>query len=148
MLPLVGAKTLVGYALLTEKANPEKLDKVKVLLDEYISSESDKSKKTEAETFLADYYRTAGDFDKAITDYRKILVTSPNDSGALFGLGISLVSTGYNDDGSVKTAQLQEAANLLKKFTDNAPATAKKQLADANETLKVLKEGNNISPKK
>ena len=148
MLALSGARNIIGYTVQTEKVNPEKLDKVKELLGEYLKAESDKAKKSEAEILLADYYRGAGNFDMAITEYRKVLSSSPKEPGALFGLGISLVSTGYNDDGTIKKDRLQEAANTLSRFVDVAPAASKKQLTDAKNTLNELKDGNGISPKK
>lgn len=148
MMALAGARDAVDYAIQTEKIDGSKSDKVKELLEEYIKLETDKAKKADGQTVLADFYRATGDFDTAIADYRKILSASPNEPGALFGLGISLVSTGYNDDGSIKKAQLQEAANLLKKFTDVAPPKAKRALQDATRTLVELDQGNGITPKK
>jgi tetratricopeptide (TPR) repeat protein len=146
METLSEARSLLYYAVRTGKADSSKIDKVKELLGEYINLETDKMKKAEANTVLAGYYRVSGDFDTAIAEYRKALAISSDEPGALFGLGISLVSTGYNDDGSVKKPQLQEAANLLKRFTDSSP-TDKKDLKDANETLQFLKDAN-ITPKK
>lgn len=145
-LALSGARTLLGYAVQTEKVNPEKMDKVKELLEEYVKAETDKTKKAEALTTLAGYYRLSGNYEAAVAEYRKALTVSPDDQGAMFGLGISLVSTGYNDDGSEKKPQLQEAANYLKRFTDSSP-TNKKALKDANETLELLKSSG-ITPKK
>ena len=145
-LALSGAKTLLGYAVQTERVNSEKLDKVRELLEEYAKAELDKMKQAEAITILANYYRMTGDFNTAITEYRKALSIASNEPGALFGLGISLVSTGYNDDGTIKKDQQQEAANHLKRFVDSSP-TNKKYLKDANDTLELLKSSG-ITPKK
>lgn len=143
---LLDANSILGYAVQTEKVNSEKTDKVKELLEEYIKVETDKAKKTEANTNLAAYYRMSGNFDLAIAEYRKALTISADAPTALFGLGISLVSTGYDDAGNPKKPQLQEAANFLKRFVDSSP-TSKKALKDATDTLELLKT-TGITPKK
>lgn len=141
-----GSQTLLGYAVQTEKIDPAKLDKVKELTEGYVNFEADKTKKAEAMVRLATYYRLSDDLDSAIAEYRKALAIAPDEPNALFGLGISLVSIGYNDDGSVKKPQLQEAANLLKRFTDSS-STNKKAMKDAADTLQLLEDGG-ITPKK
>lgn len=145
---LTGARDLLDLSVQTGKADPEKLSKVKELLNEYVNFESDKKKKPQGETLLADYYRLSFDYDTAIAMYRKTLSSSPDEPGALYGLGLSLFTAAYGDDGSIDKAKLQEAANILKHFTDVAPSTAKRELKAAEETLDALKNGENISPKK
>lgn len=145
MLALSGARLIFSYAVQAGRTNPEKLDKAKELLEEYVKIEPDAAKQANATSLLANYYFSAGDYDAALAEYRKALTISKNDPGALFGLGITLVSTGYEDDGSPKKPQLQEAANFLKRFMDTSP-TNKKMVKDATETLELLKSSG-ISPK-
>lgn len=143
---LTGLKDAAKYALMTQKADPSKLESVEKMLNELIGKESDKAKKAEAQAVLGDYLRAANEFDRAIVEYRKSLATMPDYPDALYGLGIALLSTGYNDDGSFDKARLQEAANHLKKFTSVAPAKHI-NLKNAEVMLEQLKIGNNITPK-
>lgn len=148
MRTLSGARDLLDIAVKTEKADPEKIDKAKELIEAYVNFETDKAKKYEAQAILANYYRFAGNFDSAIAEFRKILAVSPKEPGALFGLGISLISTGYNDDGSIKKPVIQEGVNLLQRFKDVASDEKfKRDLADATSTLNDQKVANNITPK-
>lgn len=148
MRTLSGARDLLDIAVKAEKADPEKTAKAKELIEAYADFESDKAKKAEAQAILGNYYRFAGDFDSAIAEFRKVLAVSPKEPGALFGLGISLISTGYNDDGTIKKAVIQEGINLLDRFKDVAsPEKHKRELADATSTINDQKVANSITPK-
>ncbi len=145
---LSGAYNILDVSIKTEKVDPEKIDKAKELIEGYVNFESDKTKKADAQTILGNYYRFAGDFDSAIAEFRNVLSGSPKEPGALFGLGLSLIVTGYNDDGSIKKPVIQEGVNVLKRFKDVAsPDTFKREIADAESTLNDQKVANNITPK-
>ena len=141
-------REIVYYSALTGNANAEQISKVKELIEAYVAFESDKTKKNSATSTLADYYRLSADYDTATTLYRQVLTASPNEPGALYGLGMTFFTVGYNDEGIGIKAKLQESANYLKRFIDTAPADQKILIKSATDTLDILKDGENISPKK
>lgn len=148
MKTLENAVNLLDIAVKTEKADPEKKGKAKELVEAYANFESDQAKKARAQAILGNYYRYAGDFDAAIAEFRKVLAIAPKEPNALFGLGISLISTGYNEDGSIKKSVIQEGVNLLDRFKDVASSKDfARELTDANSTLNDQKVANNITPK-
>ncbi len=116
-----GLKDTVKYMILTEKVEPEKTPVIAALLGEYFALETDAAKKTDAESYVGDIYRIAGDSQNAIAEYKKVLEKSPNNADALAGLGLSQVNAGYNQDGSINDAMMQEAINNLQRFSEIAP---------------------------
>ena len=116
-----GLKDTVKYMILTEKVEPEKTPVIAALLGEYFTLETDAAKKTDAESYVGDIYRIAGDSQNAIAEYKKVLEKSPNNADALAGLGLSQVNAGYNQDGSINDAMMQEAINNLQRFSEIAP---------------------------
>ena len=118
---LKGLKDTVRYMILTDKVDPAKAPVIATLLGEYFTLETDAAKKAEAETYVGDVYRLAGDSEKAIAEYKKVLEKSPNNADALAGLGLSQVNVGYNADGSINDVMMQEAINNLQRFSDIAP---------------------------
>ncbi|MCV4639624.1 hypothetical protein OFB62_30450, partial [Escherichia coli] len=80
---------------LTEQIDETKLDLAKTLIPEYISIETDPTRKNQAKLIIADLYRILGDADNAIAEYRKIVEEMPDNLDALAGLGLSLVNAGY-----------------------------------------------------
>lgn len=143
---LEGARSLIRYMILTEKVDSTKIPVISALLTEYLSTETDAAKKTEAEVFLADVYRIAGDSPNAIAEYKKVLEKSPNNADALAGLGLSQANAGYNADGSVNDEMMQEAINNLQKFSDVAPDNHKLK-GSVKETVDYLKT-QNFKPQK
>lgn len=121
MNALKGLRDTVKYMILTQKVDAEKAPIAVALLEEYFAMETDSAKKAEAEPYTGDLYRIAGDSQKAIEEYKKVLAKSPNNPDALAGLGLSQVNAGYNEDGSVNEAMMQEAINNLQRFTEVAP---------------------------
>lgn len=143
---LEGARGVIRYMILTEKVDSSKIPVISMLLTEYLAVETDAAKKAEAEVFLGDVYRIAGDSTNAIAEYKKVLEKSPENPDALAGLGLSQANAGYNTDGSINDAMMQEAINNLQKFADTAPANHK--LKDSvKQTVDYLKT-QNFKPQK
>lgn len=131
-------------AVQTEQVDPTVIEAAKILIPEYISVETDAAKKAEANLIFADLYRVTADSPNAITAYKKILESTPDDPDALAGAGLSLVNLGYiNTD----KAMLQEGVNYLQKFVNLAP-DAHKLKADAAALIESLKKEQNVTPQK
>jgi tetratricopeptide (TPR) repeat protein len=155
---LQGSKDTFRTAVRLEQVDPPLIDAAKVLVPEYLKTETDASKKTEASLIIADLYRVAGDSDNAIVAYRAVLETSPDNLDALAGAGFSLINNGYikveNGKSSNNKAlqdegkkDLQEGSNLLGKFASAAPDTHKFK-ADALALIDTLKKEQNVTPQK
>lgn len=143
---LTGARSVIGYMIKTEKIDSAKVPVISALLTEYLAFETDAVKKTEAEVFMGDLYRISGDSQNAIAEYKKVLEKSPSNVDALAGLGLSQANAGYNADGTINDAMMQEAINNLQKFADAAPANHK--LKDSvKQTVDYLKT-QNFKPQK
>ena len=143
---LNGLRNATKYMILTDKVAGDKVAVLAPLLEEYQAFETDAAKKTEAEVFLGDIYRISGDSEKAITEYKQVLAKSPNNPDALAGLGLSLANAGYNQDGSINEAMMQEAINNLQRFTEIAPDNHKLK-GSVKETVDYLKT-QNLKPAK
>jgi tetratricopeptide (TPR) repeat protein len=141
---LRGSLDVFQIAVRTEQVDPALIDAAKVLIPEYQSVETDAAKKAAASLAMADLYRVAGDSENAITAYKAILETAPDNQDALAGAGLSLVNLGFlNSD----KAKMQEGANLLQKFASVAPDTNKYK-ADAVALIDLLKKEQNVAPQK
>ena len=141
---LNGIRETFRLMSLTEQVDTTKIDIGKALLPEYMSAEKDAAKKTEAQLYLGDVYRVAGDSDNAIIEYKKVLETSPDNLNAMSGVGFSLVNLGYLNNDKTK---MQEGANYLQKFYSAAPDTNKYK-ADAKGLIDTLKAEQNVTPQK
>ncbi len=135
---LAGAKDTFRLMAQTEQVDPAATASAKSLIPEYVATEADAAKKSEALTTLGDVYRVAGDTGNAIVEYRKAIEFAPNNADALAGLGLSLFAEGEtagNND------QRQEGLNYMVKFVEVAPANhrLKQSVADAVEYLKSQK---------
>jgi tetratricopeptide (TPR) repeat protein len=144
---LRGAKDALRLMAATEQVDTTKVDLARSLISEYMAVETDLAKKAEAQRVLGDVFLAAGDGVNAVAEYKKVLEIEPNDADALAGLGLSLVNTAYNADGSIDKAKMQEAANYLQKFTEVAPATHK-YMDDAKALIASLKKEQNVTPQK
>ncbi|HLA96648.1 MAG TPA: carboxypeptidase regulatory-like domain-containing protein [Pyrinomonadaceae bacterium] len=139
-----GATDTFRLMALTEQVDETKLETAKIVIPEYIATETDAAKKDQAKMILADLYRVTGDAANAIAEYRKVLEAAPDNLDAMAGLGLSLVNAGYiNND---KT-QLQEGANVLGKYAAAAPDTHKYK-SDAVGLIESLKTEQKIAPQK
>lgn len=143
---LEGARSVIRYMIQTEKVDPAKVPAIMTILPEYLAFETDATKKAEAEVFLADIYRISGDSTNAIAEYKKVLEKNPTNPDALAGLGLSQANAGYNADGSINDAMMQEAINNLQKFADTAPANHKLK-ESVKQTVDYLKT-QNFKPQK
>ncbi len=114
---------------------------------EYIAAEPDAKKKSDAQLALAETLQDTQEFDQAIIEFEKVLVTEPNSVDALAGAGFSLVNTAYNADGSINKEKMQQGANYLQKFVSVAPDTHKYK-SDAVALLDSLKKEQNVAPQK
>lgn len=155
---LVGLTETFKMAVKTDQVDPSVIDVAKLLIPEYMSVETDAVKKAEASLAFADLYRVVGDSENAITAYKAILESSPDNIDALAGAGLSLVNLGYikvengksqgnkvmQDDGK---KDLQEGANLLGKYASSAP-DGHKFKADAIGLIDTLKKEQNVTPQK
>jgi tetratricopeptide (TPR) repeat protein len=110
--------------------------------EEYIAIETDPVKKAAGQKGLAQMLFDAGDFDKALTYYQKILAVNPDDLDALLRSGQALFNIGaINND----KAKYQEAADYLAKFVDKAP-DGNTFKTDAQAILETLKAQENVKP--
>ena len=141
---LRGAVEVFQMAVRTEQVDPAVIEAAKLLIPEYQANEPDAAKKAAASLALADLYRVVGDSDNAITAYKAILESSPDNVDALLGAGLSLVNIGYINNDKTK---LQEGSNLLQKFVGLAPDINKFK-ADAVALIDTLKKEQNVTPQK
>ncbi len=135
---LIGIKDTYRLMAQTEQADLESLQAGKPLMDSLVASESDKAKKAETRLIWADAHRVAGDFDNALVYYNEILAESPDNVDAMAGAGLTLVVIGYSNEDNAK---LQEAANMLQRYADAAPANHKFK-ADVAPVIEELKKSN------
>jgi tetratricopeptide (TPR) repeat protein len=79
----------------------------------------------------ADMYRSAGQTDKAVAAYKKVIAADAGNVDALYGLGLTLIA-------STERPQIQEGANALAEFVAKAPPTDKRVpiVKDALEGVK------------
>lgn len=101
------------------------IDKVKVL---------DAANKTKWDTTKGDLYRAAFRLDEALAAYQEVLTADKNNVDALYGLGLSLISTGDE-------SKLKEAEKYLQEFVSKAPANDRR-VPEVKESLAALKSLN------
>ena len=141
---LRGMKDSFKLMVDTRQVDEAVLPKAGEYIPQYIAVETDAAKKAEAQLILADLYRVAGDSEKAIAEYRKVLAASPDNLEGLAGIGFSLVNQGYIDNDKAK---LQEGADFLQKFASLAPDSHKYK-SDATGLIQSLKAEQNVTPAK
>jgi len=107
---------------------------------EYIAIETDPAKKAKAQIDMAQMLLDAGAADKALTEFKGILATTPDSPEANLGAGLAVYATGDK-------AKYQEAANYLQKFVEVAP-DSNPMKASAKDVLTELKNSENITPEK
>lgn len=130
--------------LFVTKVDQSQADAGVAAFQEYIAAETDPAKKSKAQLDEAQMLFDAGVMDKALAEYQKILVTTPDDPDALVYSGIALFNIGA---ATSDKAKYQEAANYLQRFVDKAPDTHKFK-ADAKALLEEIKNQQNIKPEK
>ncbi|MBK8149717.1 MAG: hypothetical protein IPK58_16305 [Acidobacteria bacterium] len=133
----------IAFRLMAQTGvNRERGKDAAVAFAEYLAVETDPVKKTKGEMDLAMTLLDSVEFEAAIVEFEKILVTEPNNVDALVGRGLCLVTVGYvtmDTDQTKGKAQLQDAANTLQKYVDLAPEGHKFK-KDALEAITALKD--------
>ncbi len=131
--------------LFVTKVDPAQVDAGYTAFQDYMAAEPDAAKKLKAQHDLAQMLFDANSFDKALEEYKKILVQNPDDTDALVKSGMLLFNIGaMNNNDKVK---YQEAANYLQQFVDKAPDTDKLK-DDAKAILEELKNQQNVKAEK
>lgn len=148
-----------AYRLMSQTGlDREKGKETLTAFQEYISAEPDAAKKSKAQLELAAAMQDSNEYESAVSEYKKVLETDPNNVEALAYVGLNLVTVGYvtmtGDETKGIAAnpakgkeQLQEAANYLQKFIDVAPGDHK-LLASVKESISDLKNTQNLTPQK
>lgn len=143
---LTGFADLITYMVRTERVDTAKMPIVEALSTEFNASKIETAKKAQTQIGVAELYRISGNSDKAVAEYKKALVTSPDNPDALAGLGLSLVNMGYNEDATINQAVMQEAINYLQRFTEVAPSNHK--FKDEVGGMVTTLKGLNVKPEK
>ena len=147
------AKLNMYFALMTRadamrlfvtKVDPSQVDAGVTAYQEYTAAEGDPVKKSKAEHDLAQMLFDANVFDRALSEYQKILEANPDDLDALLRAGQALFNIGAINTDKTK---YQEAANYLARFVEKAP-DANPFKADAKAILDTLKDQENVKPDK
>ena len=126
--------------LYVSKADGTKADEGVAAFKDYIAVETDAAKKAKAQLDMAQMLLDAGAADKALTEFKAILATAPDNPEANLGAGLAVYATGDK-------AKFQEAANFLQRFVEVAP-DSNPMKDDAKAILAALKESENVTPEK
>jgi tetratricopeptide (TPR) repeat protein len=122
------------------KGDPTQADAGLTAFKDYLAVETDPAKKAKGQVDMAQMLLDAGAADKALTEFRAILETTPNSPEANLGAGLAVYATGDK-------TKFQEAANFLQKFVEVAPDTNPMK-DDAKAILAELKNSENVTPEK
>ncbi|MFL6373899.1 MAG: tetratricopeptide repeat protein [Pyrinomonadaceae bacterium] len=142
---LMGARDTLSLAARMELVDQPMMDAAKILIPQYVASESDAAKKADAQLIIADLYRVNGDYAAAVDAYKKVLETAPENPDALVGAGLCLFAMGAVNNND--KAMYQEGANYLQKYVSVAP-DGHKYKADAQAILEQLKNEQKVTPQK
>ncbi len=126
--------------LYVTKGDPTQADAGLAAFKDYLEVETDPAKKAKAQLDMAQMLLDAGAADKALTEFKAILATTPDSPDANLGAGLAVYATGDK-------AKFQEAANYLQHFVDVAP-DSNPMKADAKAILTELKNTENVTPEK
>ena len=107
---------------------------------DYLAVETDPAKKSKAQLDMAQMLLDSGAADKALTEFKAILATTPDSPEANLGAGLAVYAGGDK-------AKYQEAANYLQKFVEVAP-DSNPMKNDAKAILTELKNTENVTPEK
>jgi tetratricopeptide (TPR) repeat protein len=133
------------------KLNPAKAADAKDAFDAYTAIETDPAKKAKAQLTYADIMREMGDSEKAIAGYRAVLQTSPDNSDAMAGLGLSLFNAGVV---ASNKEQMQEGLNYMTKYIETSPisatdsASVKEFKQSVKDAVDYLKNTEKLAPQK
>ncbi|HEX8888196.1 MAG TPA: carboxypeptidase-like regulatory domain-containing protein [Pyrinomonadaceae bacterium] len=120
--------------LLVKVVDPKLADTAFSAFQEYIDVETDPAKKTKAQLDAARMLLDANLTDSAIEEFRRILITEPENIDAMLGIGQAIYKSGNRD-------RFSEAANYLQRFIEDAPDTHPAKQT-AKEILQKLKPSN------
>jgi tetratricopeptide (TPR) repeat protein len=126
--------------LYVSKGDPTQADAGLAAYKDYLAIETDPAKKAKAQLDMAQMLLDSGAADKALTEFKTILATTPDSPEANLGAGLAVYATGDK-------TKFQEAANYLQKFVEVAPDTNPLK-ADAKAILTELKNTENVTPEK
>jgi tetratricopeptide (TPR) repeat protein len=126
--------------LYVSKVDGTKADDGVAAFKDYIAVETDAAKKAKAQLDMAQMLLDAGAADKALTEFKAILTTTPDSPEANLGAGLAVYATGDK-------AKFQEAANYLQRFVEVAP-DSNPMKDDAKAILMELKNSENVTPEK
>ncbi|MGH9905023.1 MAG: tetratricopeptide repeat protein [Pyrinomonadaceae bacterium] len=126
--------------LFVTKVDQSQVEAGEAAYQEYIASETDATKKAQAERDFAQMLFDANSFDKALAAYKKILAANPNDTDALVNSGMLLFNIAAMNNDKKK---YQEAASFLQRFVDIAPDSDRFK-EDAKVILEELKNQHNV----
>jgi tetratricopeptide (TPR) repeat protein len=126
--------------LYVSKADQSQADAGIAAYENYIAIETDPAKKAKAQIDKAQMLLDSGQADKALTEFKAILATTPDNPEANLGAGLAVYATGDK-------AKFQEAANFLQHFVEVAPDTNPMK-DDAKAILTELKNAENVTPEK
>lgn len=133
-----------SYRLLV-KADGTKAPEALKAYQEYIAVETDPAKKSKAQFTAADMAMQAGDIDLAVTEFQRIVDAEPNNSKALYNLGIALIAQAANQNND--KAKIQQGVDYLQRYVDTAPDTDTDK-AYAKATIESMKAEQNVAPVK
>jgi|ERR1043165_3150500 tetratricopeptide (TPR) repeat protein len=126
--------------LYVSKADQSQAEAGLAAFKDYIAVETDPAKKSKAQIDMAQMLLDSGQADKALSEFKAILATTPDSPEANLGAGLAVYATGDK-------AKYQEAANFLQKFVEVAPDTNPMK-DDAKAILTELKNTENVTPEK
>jgi tetratricopeptide (TPR) repeat protein len=126
--------------LYVSKGDPTQADAGVAAFKDYLAVETDAAKKAKAQLDMAQMLLDAGAADKALTEFRAILTTTPDSPEANLGAGLAVYATGDK-------AKFQEAANFLQRFVEVAPDNNPMK-DDAKAILAEMKNTQNVTPEK
>src|SRR6185503_16352070 len=126
--------------LYVSKADGTQADAGLTAFKDYLALETDPAKKAKAQLDMAQMLLDAGAADKALTEFRAILTTTPDSPEANLGAGLAVYAIGDK-------AKFQEAANYLQRFVEVAP-DSNPMKDDAKAILTELKNSENVTPEK
>jgi tetratricopeptide (TPR) repeat protein len=116
------------------------------ILEQYITAETDVTKRNAALLTFASNMNGAGELKTAAAAYRKVLQDAPDNPDALVGLGLALYSEGSLTSPPNKEA-LQEGLNYMQRFVDTAPDTHKLK-ESTKAIIEELKNEQKLAPQK
>lgn len=150
LLPFLEARQ-ESYRLALATITPVDTEAAVKAFQEYIEAETDPSRKMKAQASLGDSLFASGKIDEAITTYRQVLSSTPDNLDAMYGLGIALAAK--VTDATKDAPLINEARETLQKFISKAPDTnPHKQEAIASvqyldETMKAASSKPEEKPK-